>query len=246
MAGPVIDAETLSEFLGKAEPLLMEALIDSFVARLDRRIESAEAVFARVRQGTNKHLEGFWNMVPATKKLTQEERETHDDLAWSLLKPAIDRDAAAVFQVLDNLTDRPKWAIEWATFWLYLASPNQFPWWPRWLYNSETQTGALLLVLADPTAFSANDTTEMGLETYRKINGVANQLAAVIEATRRMTRIPEQHRVLLCFSWVYAVYMFTMASWRMTSEFTQILPPFPKVVEGLLGIKHREGVALEQ
>lgn len=243
MSGPVIDAETLTEFLGKAEPFLPEDLTESLGLRMEQRIQGAGSTLTRLRQAPEKDLQGLWEMVPATKRLSSEERQKHDDLAWSLLQSAINLDAAKVFQMLDQLENRPKWAIEWATFWLHAASPEQFPWWPRWLYNAESQTGALLLVLADPKVFDVNQSS---LQTYSQINGVSQQLAAVIDATHRMTRVPENHRVLLCFSWVYAVYMFTMASWRMTSEFTQVLPPFPKVVEGLLGIKHREGVALEQ
>lgn len=235
MKRPMIDAETLNEFLGKAEPMLSEEQILTCVSLLKQRTEMASDLFVRALSGGDAAETVIWDLVPATRRLPQSERERFAEFARSLLEKGQKGRVEEIWEALDNWAERPKWVLEWATFWLYLSDPLRYPWWTRWLYNPESHTGALLLVLDDPDVVNPVWPPSY---LYNQMQLTQHLLSAVLEATHRLQQIPDLHRPLVSLSWVYAVYMFTMASWRMTSEFTQVLPPFPKVVEGLLGIKH--------
>ncbi|MEB3102987.1 hypothetical protein [Ferviditalea candida] len=234
----MIDAETLNEFLGKAEPLLSEEQIMRIVFRLEQRSKLAPDLLGRALSEGDVADAAIWNWVPATRRLSQDERARFTEFARTFLAKARNHSTEEALELLDHWDERPKWGLEWATFWLHLSDPSRFPWWTRWMYTPETHTGAVLLVLDDPDVIQPGQPPSF---LFSQIQLTQQVLSAVLEATHRMDRVPDIYRPILCLSWVYAVYMFTMASWRMTSEFTQVLPPFPKVVEGLLGIKHMGG-----
>lgn len=234
----MIDAETLNEFLGKAEPLLSEERILKIVSQLEQRTGLASDLIDRALSGGDGAESAIWNWVPATRRLSLEERARFEGFARSFLEKTGNRRMEEAWELLDHWDERPKWGLEWATFWFHLSDPSRFPWWTRWMYTPESHTGAVLLVLDDPDVIQPGQPPSL---LFSQIQLAQQVLSAVLEATHRMERVPDTYRPILCLSWVYAVYIFTMASWRMTSEFTQVLPPFPKVVEGLLGIKHMGG-----
>lgn len=243
MKQPMVDAATLNEFLDKSEPLWTAQQIDEVVEQLDARAAASTRLFEQALSASTGANQVLWNVVPATRRLPKQDRERYEEFAKSLVWKGQKGSVLEVCQALDEWPDRPKWGLEWGTFWLHLANPAQHPWWTRWVYQPEFHTGALVLVLDDPEVIQ-NIHSRPAL--YSQIHVVQQMLTAVLDATRRLQNIPEVYRPFISLSWVYAVYMFTMSSWRMTDEFTQVLPPFPKVVKNLLGITHWGGTRIEQ
>jgi hypothetical protein len=133
-------------------------------------------------------------------------------------------------------TQAPPWLWEWATFWLAAFWPEDFVWWSRWMFLPQTRTGAVALVLTDPEALTGQDS-----QLYQLIVQAGRFTDQVMESQHRLSAVEPPYRHLVGLAMVYAVYLFTMTSWRLTEEFTHVLPSFPKVVTSLLGIQRWEG-----
>ncbi|MDA8205449.1 MAG: hypothetical protein M0Z36_05220 [Thermaerobacter sp.] len=227
---PLIDAEVLREFLNKAEPFLTE----EYLCRLSSDLELRRRCVAE----RYPDWPDLWNLVSATKRLAAEERA-----AWqpqlSPMRPLLKQaDVHAVLAGLEEMSDpRPKWLVDWATFWAHAANP-EVVWWARWVYAPTAETGALLLLLDNPTVLQgARDLTAQ----YRRVSDAVRFLKAVLESTRSLDTVAAEYRPVVTLAVVYTVYMFTMASWKLTEEFTQVLPPFPTVVRMVLGLNRWEG-----
>lgn len=225
MSAPLIDAETLREFLDKAEPLMPQDYL--------RRVELA--LERRPRRAALQTLpwQSLWQEAPATRRLPAEERARWQGAAQAAFAAVLREDAGAVLSAVE---EAPQWLRDWATFWLHGSDPEAHPWWARWVYQPGDRTGALLLVLDDAGALQGLGAAEC----YGAMAEANRFLAEVIGSTRRLPGIAREHAATVALAAVYGVYMFTMASWRMTTEFTQALPPFPTVVRALLGIDRRE------
>lgn len=226
MSAPVVDAEALAEFLDKAEPHFDAAFIES----IDRRLSARRQLAQQGPPG----LPDLMSRTPVARRAgTQLSAATVEHL--HSLTPAIwAGDVDEVFRRVEGMD--PPWVVEWATFWLHLVRPD-VPWWARWVYQAETHTGALPLLLTDPEV--------LRVSTPRTCYGVMTEgtrfLEAVLASTRRWPGVDSESATWLTLASVYAVYMFTMASWKLTTEFTQVLPPFHRVVENLLGLRRWEG-----
>lgn len=226
MSAPLIDAQALGEFLDKAQPLLAPDFLQGISSVLERRTQD-------VRR-ENLGWPAIWEHAPASRRLGQDERERFADtlqLLWPRIRAG---DRAEVLRVVSG--GAPEWLRDWATFWLHALSPEEHPWWARWSYRPGARTGALALLLDDPTILEG---LAVG-ECYRRMAEAERFLYEVLGSTHRLAEVDAAHAPTVALAAVYAVYMFTMASWRMTPEFTQALPPFPNVVRTLLGIDRWE------
>lgn len=222
----VVDAEVLAEFLDKAQPYFDQASVLS----LDQRLRARRAL-------AQKGPPEFPDLIARTPLARRAGRELSDDTAHLLqsLTPAIwAGDVNHVFQRLEGR--EPPWAVEWATFWLHLVHPD-VPWWARWVYQPETHTGALPLLLTDPEVLRV----PAPAMCYGVMTEGTRFLDAVLASTRRWPDVDSESATWVTLASVYAVYMFTMAAWKLTTEFTQVLPPFQRVVENLLGLRRWEG-----
>lgn len=227
---PLIDAEVLREFFQKAEPFLSE----EYLSRLSSDLVSRHR---RVADSFPDFPE-LWNLVSATKRVSAEERaewQPRLDSLRPLLKPA---DVHAVLTRIEEIPrPHPKWLVDWSTFWAHAANP-EVVWWARWVYAPTAETGALLLLLDNPAVLQgASNLTAQ----YQRVSDAVHFLEAVLESTRLLDTVASEYRPPVTLAVVYAVYMFTMASWKLTEEFTQVLPPFPVVVRMLLGLNRWEG-----
>lgn len=225
MSVPLIDAEALREFMDKAMPLLPPVYLQGVARVLERRSDDALRV--------NFEGDAVWS-TPATRRLPEAERSHWQDSAETIWPLILEGDAQGVLDRTEGTA--PEWLRDWATFWMHARDPETYPWWARWVYRPIDRTGALLLVLDDPDALAGlGDVT-----CYSRMRESELFLGEVLQSTRRLPGIPAPHVPTVALAAIYGVYMFTMASWRMTSEFTQALPPFPNVVRTLLGINRWE------
>ncbi len=226
---PLVDAEVLREFLDKAEPFLNDAYLEKTSSDMAERSRSVQQQFPDWPE--------LWDLAPATRRLSQEERSLWRPRAEALLPLVRDGRVEEALEQAAELPGRPKWLVDWATFWAHLERPERV-WWARWVYAPGPQTGALLLLLDNPGVLKAGDALR---DTYVRVGEAVRFLEAVLESTRSLTPVAAEFRAPVTLATVYAVYMFTMASWKLTEEFTQVLPPFPVVVRVLLGLNRWEG-----
>lgn len=230
MSALVIDAEAVSEFLDKAEPLVGENDIGRWNQVLALRARTVPDVLRDDRR--------CLLAVPATARLGEEARRIWDGCKGPLREDILWHPHDAIAELASMAA--PPWLWDWATFWLGAVWPGDFVWWPRWMFLPQSQTGAVALVLADPACLVV-DTRQL----YTQIGQAARFTEQVMESLHRIPQVEPPYRHLVALAMVYTVYLFTMTSWRLTEEFTHVLPPFPKVVTSLLGIRRWEdyGVA---
>ncbi|PSR21210.1 MAG: hypothetical protein C7B45_11750 [Sulfobacillus acidophilus] len=228
MNTPLIDGEVLREFFGKADIFLTAEFLSKLSGDLEQRTHRVRQEFPSWPQ--------LWDLAPATRRLSEVERT-----AWlphlDAVLPAVQAgDLITVLGVTDNILNRPKWLVDWLTFWIHVANPR-VAWWARWVYGATTDTGALLLVLDNPSVLHQPGVSQ----TYQAVQAAFEYLATLLDSTQALRPLASVYRAPVMLAVVYTVYMFTMASWKLTEEFTQVLPPFPVVVRTLLGVNRWEG-----
>lgn len=227
MAPLVVDAEAVREFLDRGEQAFSEPDWARLAAALDARRGQARKVFSS--------WDGRWSRAPAAIRLGEEERRRWERLLEPHLA-AIEAGDAVGFLRGVAPGDPPPWVVDWGTYWISCLFPDR-TWWARWLYLPGPRTGALPLVLEEPEALEADPTL---LGRYARVEQGVAFFGEVVASWRRLPQFPDPERAMVGLALVYAVYLFTMAAWRMTTEFTQVLPPFSEVVRSLLGLKRWE------
>jgi hypothetical protein len=122
---------------------------------------------------------------------------------------------------------------------LHFTYPERYWLWTRWMWNPNTGTGALPLVVMDEVDLDGGTVSE----TYRRINLALSFLDGVGEQAGFR---PEGHGVFgtdVFLASVYSVYMYTTLRMRMTQEFNRIVPELGDLVQRLLGVNRFPAVA---
>lgn len=225
---PVVDAEVVREFMDKAEPFMDEGFVSSLSASLQKRTQQVS--------GLEVPWTHRWIWSPVSRRVTGTDRDRYQGVLETVWPEIVAGQVDQVIQRIEAWGDRPPWVMDWVTFWLHVHHPT-WCWWARWVYQPENRTGAVTLILEDPAAWNPVSLEE----SYRQINEIGRFLEAVLSSTRRLSQVDDLYRPMVGLASVYAVYMFTMAAWKMTDEFTRVMPPFPVVVKTLLGLTRWEG-----
>lgn len=226
---PLIDAEVLREFFEKAEPFLTAEYLAQLSSDLDGRRLRVKAALP--------DWPALWDMAFATRRLPADERALWQPRLEPMRGLMEQADVHGALELVGSLPERPKWLVDWMTFWAHLVNP-EVVWWARWVYTPASETGALLLLLDNPTVLQGAADLQ---GAYQRVSDAVRFLAAVLDSTRQLEGVEAEYRPMATLALVYTVYMFTMASWKLTEEFTHVLPPFPVVVRMLLGLNRWEG-----
>jgi hypothetical protein len=134
----------------------------------------------------------------------------------------------------------PSAAVELGTELLHFTDPDRNWLWSRWVWNAESRTGALPLLIGEDFDLDAD--------------GLGEAYARIGEALKALDESPEAGAfrrggggrlgtdVLLACT--YGVYMRTVLGLKMTQEFNALVPPMEQLVRRLLGTHHhREEVS---
>lgn len=229
MSAPVVDAEDLGEFLHRARAALPEQALRSVSERLAAR-RSWTLEHAASLQPTE-----LFARTPATRRLQTEQQTIWSARLAPILPAILAGDAQTALGAVGGFADRPAWLLDWTTFWLHQADPS-LPWWARWVYAPGPNTGALPLVLLEPQPGPEGDL----VQGYGLLAGAWRFLADVVGAVQGLREVEEVERPLVALALVYLTYLYTLASWRLTEEFTQVLGPPEQVLDGLLGLRRWE------
>jgi hypothetical protein len=121
---------------------------------------------------------------------------------------------------------------------LHFSDPDRYWLWTRWMWNPESETGALPLIVMEEVDLDAGSVGE----TYDRI-GLA--MAFVDEVGAAAGFRPPGHGVFgtdVFLASVYAVYMYTTLRMRMTQEFNRVIPDLAELVSRLLGVHRLESM----
>lgn len=121
---------------------------------------------------------------------------------------------------------------------LHSVHPERVALWTRWVWNPETETGALrLLVTEDADLFGATE-----VETLLLVTDVSRYLMHTLEASKLPVTVSQPFSLDVFLGAIYAVYTGTVLQMRMTKEFNQLLPNMTEFIERLLGVRVRKTV----
>jgi hypothetical protein len=130
--------------------------------------------------------------------------------------------------------DEPR-AAELAAELLHFTDPGRRWLWSRWIWNPESRTGALALLIGEDYDLEAE-----GLgASYERVGTAMQVLDTSPEASafRLAGGGPFATDVLLACT--YGVYMRTVLGLKMTQEFNALVPPMAQLARRLLGTHRR-------
>ena len=144
------------------------------------------------------------------------ERFTRFDAALTAVKPTVRRELGGeVLKMADP-----------ATYWL----------WGRWMWNPDTDTGALPLVLMGDYDLHGEDAGA----TYLKV-GEATRAVLVMADELGFSRMRSSpFAVDVYLGGVYGVYVYTVTRLRMTQEFNRVIPKLPELLRRMFGVHRPE------
>jgi hypothetical protein len=122
---------------------------------------------------------------------------------------------------------------------LHFLDPERYWLWSRWMWDPETMTGALPLVMVDDFDFSGPDAGAV----YLRVGAATAAVIATADELgfKRMRASPFVIEVYLAA--IYGIYLYTVTRLRMTQEFNRVIPQLPDLVRRLLGVRRLEEVA---
>ncbi len=121
---------------------------------------------------------------------------------------------------------------------MHFSDPDRYWLWTRWMWNPESATGSLPLIVMEEIELDAGSVAE----TYERI-GLA--MAFVDEVGSAAGFRTKGHGVFgtdVFLASVYAVYMYTTLRMRMTQEFNKVIPELGELVSRLLGVHRLEAM----
>ena len=104
------------------------------------------------------------------------------------------------------------------------------------MWDPETKTGALPLVMVDDFDFDGPDAGAV----YLRVGAATAAVIATADELgfKRMRASPFVVEVYLAA--IYGVYLYTVTRLRMTQEFNRVIPQLPDLVRRLLGVYRLE------
>jgi hypothetical protein len=125
-------------------------------------------------------------------------------------------------------------AAELASELLHFTSPEHHWLWARWVWSTESRTGALPLLIGEDYDLDADG---IGA-TYERVSEALSALDASPEASSFRLGGGGRLATDVLLACTYSVYMRTVLGLKMTQEFNALVPPMPQLVRRLLGTHH--------
>ncbi len=123
---------------------------------------------------------------------------------------------------------------------LHFLDPERYWLWSRWMWDPDTETGALRLVTMDEVVLDAESRGLTYLRVGRALAFVSETgHAAGFTTFDHHGRGEPEFGTDVYLAAVYGVYMHTMLRMRLTQEFTNLVPPLPQLTRRLLGVHQR-------
>lgn len=235
------DMEAAVEFAGIIKALVSLATSEALLLDLGSKSHRIREIFdSRSSLGEEKFVSAIfeWSSMPRRMRKDLLAVSEFSDLLPPLLALGntdmdwLDR-LTLVSSLGESLSEVAKIPgdLQWEV--MHFLDPVRVPLCPQWVFNPETETGALaLLTNEEYDLFGANQA-----EGYSNIAFAVDYLKQALFAAG-LNPFGDGPYAMDCFlAMVYGIYMSTVLEMRMTKEFIKILPPLVGVARRLLGVK---------
>jgi hypothetical protein len=126
--------------------------------------------------------------------------------------------------------------VNFASELLHFSNPKKYWLWTNWIWDSQTRTGALPLVVQE----GVDLTGQSHGEVYVKVG----QSMALVNAVGHSIGFSGSGKGLfgtdVFLACVYAVYMYTVFRVKLSQEFNRILPELSELTQRVLGVYKME------
>ncbi len=129
-----------------------------------------------------------------------------------------------------------KMRINFASELLHFTNPEKYWLWTNWIWDPDSNTGALLLVVQDDVDLLA----ESNGGIYNKVGDAILFLNIVGQAKSFSSMGRGLFGTDVLLACVYAVYMYTVFKVKLSQEFNRILPELPELTQRVLGVHSLE------
>jgi len=119
---------------------------------------------------------------------------------------------------------------------LHFCAPERHWLCSRWIYNADTRTGALPLLVTEGYELEADTPAD----AYERIGAAIASLDDSAEAGSFRPRGGGALATDVFLACVYGVYMNTVLGLKMSQEFNALVPPLPQLARRLLGVQKME------
>jgi hypothetical protein len=241
MAGAVVDTSSAQEFQREIVGRISADELAAIAAGLDRKSRAMRELLAPGERLGRPALRQALRWVFATRRRADAilDAAGPDRLGMAitaLLDPG--QPVTARFDQFDAFAaGLPGAGFDLAGELLHFTDPDRYWLWTRWLWDPDTETGALRLVTTDDIDLADGATRG---EIYLTVG----RATAFLDETGKAAGFTGAGSGLfgtdVFLAAVYGVYMFTVLRMRMTQEFTRLVPPLPDLIRRLLGVYHLE------
>ena len=126
--------------------------------------------------------------------------------------------------------------VNFASELLHFSNPKKYWLWTNWIWDSQTRTGALPLVVQEGVDLTGQSHGEI----YAKVG----QSMALVNAVGHSIGFSGSGKGLfgtdVFLACVYAVYMYTVFRVKLSQEFNRILPELSELTQRVLGVYKME------
>jgi len=240
----VVDSESADEFLKEATKLASSSELESIARQLEiKQTMFAESLSAEnlakmeaeefvqllnhifsIRRRAAKFVKavGVENLRAATMTLLYGEGEA-------------DKRFEDFVKSISETVDRRR-CINLASELLHFNDPQKNCLWTNWVWDSETGSGAISMVVKEGVELDGKDDSER----YRNISAALRMVDVLGHSRNISGNAPGMLGMDLFLACVHAVYMYTVFRLKMSDEFNRILPELPELVERVLGVRQLE------
>ncbi|MDA8118005.1 MAG: hypothetical protein M0000_11625 [Actinomycetota bacterium] len=234
------DLEAAAEFHAAVAEKLAPGEWESIVAELAAKSARVQAAFARLAAGEAGAEQELLAETFATRRRLRELSATTvpSELAVALAAlgdtaadPCLRADAFSVALVGAGagITD-----LAWEL--MHFLEPESVCLATAWVWNPDTETGALKLLLDEDYDLFGEDASA----SYGRLAFASGYVAHAARAAGMLGEGPLPFETDVLLAGVYGVYMGTVLAMRMTKEFNKILPPLGQLMRKLLGLRNGE------
>ena len=234
------DLEAAAEFHAAVAEKLAPGEWESIVAELAAKAARVQAAFARLAAGEAGVEEELLGETFATRRRLRELSATTvpSDLAVALAAlgdtaadPSLRADAfsTALVGAGAGVAD-----LAWEL--MHFLEPESVCLATAWVWNPDTETGALKLLLDEDYDLFGEDASD----SYGRLAFASGYVAHATRAAGMLGDGPLAFETDVLLAGVYGVYMGTVLAMRMTKEFNKILPPLGQLMRKLLGLRNGE------
>ncbi len=239
----VVDSESALEFMKEATKLATSSELENIGQKLEEKshlfntILNPEVIESMTEEDFAKVVGKIFSIRRKSKRLVKANgfenlRKRITELLYG--KDPIEKRFNEFVDSTEKIDEKMR--INFASELLHFTDPQQHWLWTNWIWDPNTNTGSLPLVVQENIDLSADTNGDI----YKKVGEAMMFLNAVGQSRSFSSMGKGLFGTDVLLACVYAVYMYTVFKVKLSQEFNRILPELPELTQRVLGVYNME------